>query len=494
MHRPRQRAEKLVEVTTEFPEKLPKKIATIIKRVAPFEDMAINAAGDTLAGLDLNDLMEAEGVLNAELVRDIESSGKALRAYIRSNEAKIFAPKEIVKGNEIHTVFDPATAPRFERFVKRVDGNLIAILERLRSDRRPIAETLTYEVMQYSFLLALAHQAVREGIEQTVTMNDNPQRHPAQRAVLDCVVAAARYSIRGSAPVYEHTPQEMFELLRDGAYGATRSTGVPIELPGVYLSGKPTQARVHTHEPQNPLIIASVEVDNPTNGLPLVAFMLSRITGELVPDGMQVISAKEAFDVLSNTATYERIRDAALAGVLHAVEKGHIAERPFVSFTANEQEEIRFRPPKIRLKVPSSIPVTEHGIVTPPAIQDESVEPESYAPESEPARVAKTPERPPMPSIKEQLAEINKPNHAEEKEARVVWLESRITWRRTLAALKRIGVTIDIRGAHPKLQYSGKVTRYLNSHDTDSAHNKRELYRVLRELEISRDTFFAQLK
>ncbi|MDO8631360.1 MAG: hypothetical protein Q7R41_12800, partial [Phycisphaerales bacterium] len=208
----------------------------------------------------------------------------------------------------------------------------------------------------------------------------------------------------------------------------------------------------------------------------------SRITGELVPDGMNVVSAAEVFALASNSETYTRIRDAAFAGFVDAVEKGIIAERPFVSFDSEEGERIAYRPPRQRAKV-----------APPVAVPAEVPSPKNLTSKKLSEDIAK-PAKPTGRNIPiaEQIAEMNRSR--EEKGERVVWMESRITWRRVIAALKRIGVSIDVRGAHPKLQYGTKTTRYLNAHEADPATNKHELYRVLRELDIARDTFFAQLK
>ncbi len=76
----------------------------------------------------------------------------------------------------------------------------------------------------------------------------------------------------------------------------------------------------------------------------------------------------------------------------------------------------------------------------------------------------------------------------------IIIRERQLTWQRIMRTFKRIGIHIDVSSAHPKLTFNASVSRYLNSHDTDTEHCKRELYRVLDDLSIPHDTFFAALK
>ncbi len=490
---PRKRIESLVQVTQDFPEKLPKKIASITKRVTPFEDMALAAGKDQIAGLDLNDLMEAEGVLNEDLVREIESGGRMMRAYWRTQEALLLRPRHEEFEGGGRFILDEAVVQKWERFGKRVDANMNGIIARLDADRRPIALNFTSEMMQYSLLISLAQQAQSNGLDAAADVHRKRTELPVhQQILIQSVIAAAKYQAVGEAPIREYSAKDAFELLRDGAYEATEDWGVPIDLPGVQCSGKAMKATLQTFSTQNPLILGCIELHSPVTGGVLARFVLSRITGELVPDGMQLVSGREIFAIMGNPGAYDRIRDAAFCGLLQAVEEGKIKEMPFVSLTKDEQTQVAFRPPKARLKAPPVPPVgADSDVVLKEEESGISQNIDQISVDSLDLQAVQPKIR--ELSIAEQIAEMNRTN-TQEKRDRVVWLESRITWRRVIRALKRIGVTIEMGGAHPKLKFQSKTTRYLNSHEGDSARNKHELYRVLDELFIPKDAFFAALK
>ncbi len=482
-----------MEVTPDFPEKLPKKFEKIIKRFAPFEDLALAAGEDPVAGLDLNDLMETEGALNDELVREITSAAKMLRAFLKAQEVKIIKTDSVVEGDmERHTT-NAESVKRFERFHLRVGANFTQIIKRLEADRRPVAQRFIAEIAHTSLLMSMAEHMQINGIERAMQEQQQHMKNMRedQRMIFDAVMVAALYDVRGGIPEDPTRTKDAFELLRDGAYAPTTEQGVEIDMPGVVFDGKhKVRAVIRTHEAQNPLVIGVIEIYNPTVDKVLARFSLSRINGELVPDGMHVMSAESVFASLQKQELYNRIRDIAFTEFLAAVERNEIHEQPFVSFVGEEQKEVKtFRTPKIRIATPPHAP-------TMPAAVPEQVTPEIAAEAPViPTTKTKTPSPVQQTSIEAQIAALNRPREAsEEKESRVVWLERRITWRRALSALKRLGVSIDLSGAHPKLKYGAKVTRYLNAHDNDTEHNKHELYRVLRELSISRDAFFAQLK
>lgn len=481
--RPRQRAEKLVEVTPDYPEKLPKRMASIIKRFEQFEDLTVTVGDSSEANLELNDLMEMAGVLDATLATEIESNAKTLRAYVDAAQRSM-------------------SQEQFLRFVKRVDANTSSILQQLVADRRPIALRFCLEINNCALLIALTKDVARIGLAPTVEGNRAALQSPDQQALLGCLVAASRLSVDGAAPSYSHTSNEAFELLRDGDYLATPPDGIRFSIPGVSTGQETLMARIRTFEPQNPLLIAAVELEAPDNGVPFTAFTLSRITGELIPAGIEMVSARSTFEALGHLDVYTRLRDASFAAMLAAVENGIIQERSYISLDADEQQRTRFRPQKVRGKIaahpaptdtePPITPVQPTVAATPESSQPSPQEP--VTPHT-PSDVRNTVARPTVeraPSIDEQIAAMNvtrgrKENHNE-------WLESRISWPRVMRAFSRLHVTINLKGEHPKLELNKKTTRYLNRHEKDSGHCKHELFRALKELGISRDDFFAQIK
>ena len=487
----------MIAVTADYPEKLPKKIAAIAKRVAPFEDMAIDIRDDYRGGLDLNDLMEMEGVLNADLVNDIESGGRMLRGYLRAKEVEMLVPRHVEFPGGQRFVMDGAVFAKWDRFRARVDVNMNGILKRLADDRRPIAFNFVSEIMQCALLASLVEQTKNQGLDKTLEMHRARQGLPDSQKVLIQSIIAAKHFIAKSdtASTYEYSPKAVFELLRDGAYAPTPEEGVPLDISGLTWFGRPARATLNLFAMQNCLVLACIDVYG-TNPDELIAkFALSRVTGELVPSGVSLISAKSTFEAMGNLVTYERIRDAALIGLYRALEQGAIQELPFVDLTDDERRRVTYRPPRSRGKSEMT------PVVVPKELNSRTSVPESSTREGVSVVTdtltdseAPTAVVSPAPSIAEQIAAINRPREAGSREPHIVWSESRITWRRVIRALKRVGVLIEMSGAHPKLKYQNKTTRYLNSHEGDSARNKHELYRVLSELEITRDKFFAALK
>ena len=485
--KPREKPKKLVEVQGEFPEKLPKKIASIIDRFAPFEDLALEAGDNPIDGLDLNDLMQAEGTLNDEIVRSIESAAKTIRAYLNTQERQMIKIDVRVEGGMEHHTANAASIARFERLHQRIGASFTKILRAIAADRRPVASRFVMEIAQYSLLLSMSEGAAAEGIQSAV---DQQRRQEAtmeasQRALFDVIVAASYYEARGTAAKYPHSAKDAFELLRDGAYLPTSEQGIPVTLEGIVFEGLPVHAVIKTAVEQNPLIIGVIELHNPLVKQPLVRLLLSRLTGELVPDGMQVVSAEPVFTMRGKGEVYNRIRATAFGAFLAAVENGDIKEQPFMSFNEEEQKEIlRYRVPK-----------TQSGTTTPneqaaPSEQEDEEELEDEEPEP--------PQQPPLEnkperSIQQQIDEMNKPSKRSKKEKRVIWYTSRISWRRVMKTLERLGVKIE-NFDHPKLTFGKETAGYLNSHDTDTEHNKRVLFATLDALKIHPDTFFAKLK
>lgn len=489
----RLRPSKLVEVTPEFPEKLPKKIQRIIERFEPFEDLALTCRPGTEDDIELTDLMEVAGALTPELVAEIESAGKALRNYVVENERTMLAPKERQMGQMIRIEVTDAMVQSFQRFIGRLDANTQRITDRLAGDRRPLANRFTFEIIQYSLLSALASQAQREGIDATIEANITRTGLPEeQQRLLDTVVVASKFEIHGGAPSYPVSHKDCFDLLRDGAYRPKNENGISIVIPGVRFQGMPVRGTLNTMNFQHGLYLGYFEIENPTVEKPMAAFLLSRITGELIPAGMNVVSAERTFEILGHKDAYVSMRDAAFYGFLHAIETGEIEEVPYFSLDQDEQRAATFRLPKNRIRSTSSeaslpflasneaLPKSE-----PEAVAVADAVAEKTMPVAEDSSVR-------APSIEEQIALMNRPAAREERE-RSIWLESRITWHRVMRAFERLGITIEVSGAHPKLRYGKETDRYLNSHDRDPQRNKQEVFRVLRKFGISRDQFFAKL-
>ncbi len=314
--KPREKIQKLVEVTAEFPEKLPKRIAAIVKRVEPFEDLAKNSMVSVTAGLDLNSLMEVDGVLTPDLVDEIESGGKILRAYLEK------AKRETLMGTKSQDALN--------RFTRRVDINMNGILARLAKDNRPIATRYIYEMMQYAFLQDITDKILTYGYQKVAeAYRDGSTIDTEQRDLVNTAYVADLLTANDAAPQHTRTHHEAFALLRDSAHDATE---VEIPLRGFFFGGKPVRADIVIFEDQTALIVGILRLSNADTGEPILPLAISRITGELLSAGMHMASARSAFEALGKGALYAQLRDAALTGFLQAIEQGQIVDRPYVTF------------------------------------------------------------------------------------------------------------------------------------------------------------------
>lgn len=65
-----------------------------------------------------------------------------------------------------------------------------------------------------------------------------------------------------------------------------------------------------------------------------------------------------------------------------------------------------------------------------------------------------------------------------------------LAWRKIVPTLRRCGVSVEFGGKHLKLNHNGKTSTFVNSHSRDSRKNRWILFECLKQLDISRATFF----
>ncbi|KKW30910.1 MAG: hypothetical protein UY72_C0001G0022 [Candidatus Uhrbacteria bacterium GW2011_GWD2_52_7] len=464
--RPRLKLEKVVDFKQPFPEKIPKKLLKIGKTFDRFEDIALSTDYlDSKGQLDLTDLMEIEGALNAELASDIETIGKQWQIYVRSME--------------LHFIGYPDGQRMMGKHMTVVDDQYNNFLRKLISERRPIFQKFAIEAVQLSYLYSLIQTASHLDLQEFIEQSRKNTHTPEQRALIDWVAISRLLRATGKPPELDLPHKDAFELLRDCEF--SKGVTAPFVIQSVTFHGTPIKGRIRIYPAQNPLALAVMELINPHNNDIMANAVISRLTGELVPDGMQVISGKVAFDAINRPEVYTLLRDIAINELFTAVTRGEIRDKEYVTINEAEQTTTTIRPVKIRRIVPVDIQPTPSETLPEPvaeiSVHREEVEKSDAVHE---------------PSIAEQLAAINTTNEKTKQEV-VVRQESRLTWRRIMRALKRIGVEIDLSTTHPKLKYERATTRFLNSHESDTGRNKHELYRALKELNIDRDRFFAAL-
>lgn len=485
-HLRRKRVDQLVDVKNNFPPKLPKRLADIITRVAHFEDIALELPNDSNADLDFIDMMLLEGVPDAEFIQSLESSSKMLRAYIESNCNALYRTTVVTRGATTQLA-SALNEKAFNQFTGRVNANMNGILRAIAVDRRPVAHRYIKEIQNYTLQLHVADRAMTEGPEFLRGFQVDPTYPEEQRTIANTLATCMFASAFREAHVRETTHAEALALLRDSAFLATSLDGVRVPIPDVKIFSMPTWGTITTYDPQAGLILGAFTVMNPHNNKPLAIFKISRITGELITEGMHVLSAEAAFSVMGKQDVYVRLRDAALSGMLHAIESGALKEKPYIILDDAEHA-VMYRTGNV-----STRPV-DTGVVpraTLPEPEPSTPAPEVHVDHAAPVSDVHEPSPQAVPSIAEQIAAMNEPQRARER--KVVHRERRITWPRVLRAFERLRVTVTFR-AHPILSYNGSTTRYLNAHDTDTEHARRELYRALADLGIERDDFFRALK
>lgn len=494
-HARRKRVDQLIEIKNSFPPKLPKRLAEIISRVAQFEDAAIELPNDSYADIDFIDMMLIAGIPNAEFIQYLESTSKILRAYIESNGNALHRTTTVTQGGRT-TLESTLDQRAFSQFTKRVDNNMNGILRAVAADRRPVAHRYLQEIQNATLQLHVADRARAEGPEFLRQFQVDPSYPVEQRTIANTLAACMFSAPFGEPHPYSTTHTEAHALLRDSAFFETHPDGVRIPVPGIKVFGMRTWGTITTYDPQSGLILGGFTLMNPHNEKPLVTFKISRITGELITEGMHVLSAEAAFAGMDKRDVYARLRDAALAGMLGAIESGALQEKPYIILddaehavvyrTGKASPPVHYTETAPRGILAPSEPATPAPIVS---REDVTVPPEASETPTTPAEQDTAPTVP-MPSVEEQIAAMNT---YREKERRAIHRERRITWPRVLRAFERLHVTVQQR-AHPILSFGGKTTRYLNAHDTDTEHARRELYRALDDLGIPEDTFFDALK
>lgn len=465
----RLRLDKLVEFQPPFPDKIPKRLLKIGKTFDRFEDIALSSDyQDSKGQLDLTDLMEIEGALSPELVTDIEAIGKQWQTYTKSME--------------MHFIAHPDGLRKMNQHMGVVDGQYNNFLKKLASERRPIFQKFAIEGVQLSYLYSLIQVASRLHFDDFIKRTRETAKTFEQQALIDWVSMSHILRASGQPSKIDLPHKDAIELMRDCEFeeGVTQ----PFTIPSITLRGVPIRGQIRIFPSQNPLAIGVLELINPHINEVMARTLVSRLTGELVPDGLQLVSGQVAFDTVNRPEVYTTLRDLAANELLGAVTRGEIKDRIYVTIDKDEQTKTSIRPVKIRRITPVTI--------EPSLIESPSSEPIVTQAPPEAAAPQQTDIQHHGPSIAEQLAAINVTNGKDKPEV-VVRQESRLTWRRIIRALKRIGVEIDLSAAHPKLKYQRATTRFLNSHESDTARNKHELYRALKELNIDRDRFFAAL-
>ncbi len=252
---------------------------------------------------------------------------------------------------------------------------------------------------------------------------------------------------------------DSLRLLNEVDFEPTRPGQVAFKLPQHLLDRNIPFGEISVRNDLDPTLLCTIRLSQA--GGSGLACGLSRVTGDLVPDGMRFTSLKWAFAATGNVAHYEYLKEYVLEAVLQAIESGQLREHAFI----NGQSVME------RMKSLLPAPVTPVSIAAPTQTRPQTAKPVVVS-------------RKPL-----DLAGSMRPKT---EPPRLIIREGRISPRRILPALKRCGVIIE-RGTHPKLKYGGRTTRFLNPSERNQFKNEMELYRVLDELHISLIDFYRAL-
>ena len=469
---------RLLPKSPDVPDAIRALFADLAKTLEPFEQAGLDALEKgPVACREFSETMEWNGVLGPAFGTRIERIGRALFADWKRRERAFIWTREV-----------PQVGP-FQRSCDRVDRAVNAIVDWLRKDGRPLAVFYAGEAMMLSFVLTLKHNAKAQGFESFIDeYSRDAERKPAlkeQAGLLDWF-RVNEYVRRSSVPQPRHDlhPDEIFALVRDMDFAQVGPEGVPLDFSALTHDGVPLRGRLDVLPIADPFILAVFALYNKAGDV-ISTGAVSRLTGEIVPCGMNFVPMRVCLD---DHELYETVRACVLRGILVAVDAGALVERTYENLTPEEKARL-FRAVTHTADRPLAKPTTkaEPSVIPEPSVAET---PESPAPAICDGQRALT-----RAEIAAIVDEMNRPRLDSERRDRiVVRREGCLTWPRIMRTLTRMKVEVDLTTTHPKLRFNGEKAGYVNSHEADEGKIRDALYRVLAKLRIAEKDFFANFR
>jgi len=471
----------------DIPSAIRDQFADLAKTLEPFEQAGIDAMErGPLARQEFSEMMEWNGVLGPRFGARIEKIGRALFADWKRREHEFIWSRDTPK------------AEAFKRSGERVDRAANAIIDWFQGDRRALAAFYAREAMMFAFVLTLKQNIRRQGLHQFVDEYDEDAARvsalKSQSTLLDWF--RVNEFVRRSPvaqPRHDLPPDEIFALVRDMDFAPVGPEGIPLDFSALTHDGVTLRGRLDVLPETDPFILVIFALCNKAGDV-MATGAISRLTGEIVPNGMTFVPARVCLD---DHELYEAVRACILQGILVAVDAGALVERTYVDLTAEEKARL-CRAVTHTADRPLARPVKPTAVATttpdPSCLsgketrsEDELSHDPTYHGES----------RPPLTraEIAAIVDEMNRPRPDTERRARIiVRREGCLTWPRIMRTLIRIGVETVFTTTHPKLRFNSEKAGYPNSHERNEGKIRDTLYRVLAKLKIDEDTFFASFR
>lgn len=448
------------------PPDVKRKLAWLGERLDQYEGLFAEAmeANDKDACRDILLTMQADGVFSDEFIRHIDEIAQSRGEGTRDMQAKL---RNAVR-------MEPQALQRFrQRQLKRIRNTHTADEHNTRfylRERRHLLMQMDQEAITNTIAIERRNIKPKQWMESLV-FDDDPE---ARRLYGELVPWSDHV---GDLAAVDHGEalddvelEEYVRLLADEDIVPTGSKEVALPLRHVAIGGEEATVLIRVPEGINALHLAQVAITSGDNAVVLKG-VVSRLTGEICAKSNHIIGLGILFD---DRSIYDNLRLAIIDAIVSAIDHGDIE---LVSFenTGTQSDEVDQR-----------IDVN-HGEDPEPEIDEAKIQGDQSASEfSAPAP------KPVQPVTKIDAAEAPR---TKEKKGRIIRKPGRLTWRRAIGALRRIGVKVTYdRGSHPNLVYEGKRTQYINPHDKEPTKNYRALKGVLKDLGIDEDVFWRDFK
>lgn len=428
-------------------------------RLDPYEELyaEVRQMPDALALLDI---MDVAGVFNAELFATIRTQAAELVRQGNRSFAQM-EQREIDGG--------PSAKLQFEQEKDHQNKQVAALRDKLIRHKRYLTLLFIEELRKTVFDGALQHNLTRYGfdinrreISEQFASGQMPDDFRKLFDWYDLAERVTHQTVTEPLPPAPFTADESYQFFRDSDFHVTTIDHAGF-IPEMTLNDLPVRIQLDILSDQHPFILFPFTLCGVHEEL--ARGYISRITGEMVVDGTLTVPASNAFKQCKKGDLYSIVRNRILDAASRAYELGKLQDRTYIT----------------------------------PRVQPESVS----TPIMETSEVSEIPTEslpPPLAKLPMESAPVAPVEVAAEKKIRIERYESRLSWRRIVRALERIEyngtkVTMDTGSKHPKFKLGTKTSRFLNSHDTDPQHAKREVQRVLQELgDIPEELFWQQLK